>query len=209
VQKKLLIAAAAAVVGMLALTPLAFANDYDRDRGGNETASFSYEDDSVQRNQVNLCSSDQDADVLPSTLVGAILPSVSQEQNRNCVNIADGAGGSEPTPPPSSAPTVEDVSPTATRVEQLENGRYAFGWDSELAPTLMDGDITFTIFQACPDGWTPTVIGQFTASNEANEPLIGYELINNGLGVEFFWIGNTPPAAPYTITYVSACQPPA
>jgi hypothetical protein len=94
VPKKVGIAAAAANVGMLALTPLAFANDYDYDRGhgGDETASFSFRDDSVQQNQVNPCSSDQEADVLPSTVVGAILPSVSQEQNSNCVNIADGSG---------------------------------------------------------------------------------------------------------------------
>jgi hypothetical protein len=90
VQKKFLIAAAAAVAGVLALTPLAFASDYARD-------------DSDQRNQVNLCSSDQDVDVLPSTVVGAILPSASQEQNGNCVNIADGAGaGAEPTAPPTT-----------------------------------------------------------------------------------------------------------
>ncbi|WP_433556967.1 hypothetical protein ACQPWY_34190 [Pseudonocardia xinjiangensis] len=102
-QKRLLIAAAGTVAAMLALTPLAFANDYARD-------------DSGQRNQVNLCSSDQDVDVLPSTVVGAILPSVSQEQNGNCVTLADGVAAPSTTTPPTTTtppppgPTYETVS---------------------------------------------------------------------------------------------------
>lgn len=105
-RKTLLTAAAGAVAAMLALTPLAFADDHARD-------------DSGQRNQVNLCGSDQHVDVLPSMVVGEILPSVSQEQNGNCVNIADGAAvhaTTTTTPPPTTTtppppgPTYETVS---------------------------------------------------------------------------------------------------
>jgi hypothetical protein len=157
VPKKLLIAAAVAVAGMLALTPLAFANDYDRDRGGNETTSFSVEDDSAQRNQVNLCSSDQDVDVLPSTVVGALLPSVSQEQNGNCVNIADGASA-EPTAPPTTTTTTttpppNGQDPPADRVVFEEGGEVWFEWDSEIPAGAETGDVIFEITRACPFGY--------------------------------------------------------
>jgi hypothetical protein len=103
VLKKVGIVAAVATAGVLALSPLAFAGDKDghgdRDRGGNQTNSFSFEDESVERNQVNLCSFDQEATALPATVVGAILPSVFQDQNDNCVNVGDGSEyGPEPEP---------------------------------------------------------------------------------------------------------------
>jgi hypothetical protein len=141
----LLIAAAAAVAGMLALTPLAFANDYDRDRGGNETSSLSYEDDSVQRNQVNLCSSDQDVDVLPSTVVGAILPSVSQEQSGNCVNIADGAGSEPTTEPTTTTPPPPDLTYTITNNGGLPDGLIPAGEQGGLSASCNQGDTRLSV----------------------------------------------------------------
>jgi hypothetical protein len=110
VLKKVGIMAAAATAGMLALSPLAFAHDYDRgdrdrdDRGSSQSNLFAFENDSVERNQVNLCSFDQDSTVTPG-LVGAILPLISQDQNGNCVNLGDGAEAEDdddavPTPAP-------------------------------------------------------------------------------------------------------------
>ncbi len=94
--KKVGIVAAAATAGVLALSPLAFAQGYeggrgDRDRDrGNETTAFGFQDSSEERNQVNLCSFDQDSVVTPA-LAGPILPLISQDQNNNCVNVGDGS----------------------------------------------------------------------------------------------------------------------
>jgi hypothetical protein len=102
VLKKVGMVAAVATAGMLALSPLAFAGDKDghgdRDRGGNQTDSFSFEANSVERNQVNLCSFDQDVEAYGG-LLGPILPLISQDQNDNCVNVGDGSEyGPEPAP---------------------------------------------------------------------------------------------------------------
>jgi len=111
VLKKVGIVAAAATAGVLALSPLAFAADEDghddRDRGGSQSTWFLFEDDSVERNQVNFCASDQDTDILPSTIVGAVLPSIEQDQNDNCVNAGD---GSEVEPEP-AAPSLRPTAP--------------------------------------------------------------------------------------------------
>jgi hypothetical protein len=113
VLKKVGMVAAAATAGMLALSPLAFAHDgygdRDRDRDRNETTAFAFEDDSVERNQVNLCEFDQDSTILPSTVVGAILPGVVQDQNNNCVNVGDGSEyepEAEVIPPPVVPPVL-------------------------------------------------------------------------------------------------------
>jgi hypothetical protein len=119
VLKKAGIVAAVATAGVLALSPLAFAQGYgdngdngghgdrDRDRGSSQTNEFSFENDSVERNQVNLCSFDQDAEAYGG-LLGPILPLISQDQNGNCVNIGDGSDspGTPPGdgPPPGMAP---------------------------------------------------------------------------------------------------------
>ncbi|WP_433276153.1 hypothetical protein ACQPZA_33530 [Pseudonocardia xinjiangensis] len=113
--KKVGIMAAAATAGMLALSPLAFAHDYDRghdrdrDDRGSQSTLFAFEDDSVERNQVNLCSFDQDSTVTPG-LVGAILPLISQDQNGNCVNLGDGAEAEDDD---DAAPTPAPVPPAA------------------------------------------------------------------------------------------------
>jgi len=110
VLKKAGIVAAVATAGVLALSPLAFAQDNgghgnrDRDRGGNQTTGFSFEDDSVERNQVNLCSFDQDATVTPATV--GVLPTIAQDQNGNCVNAGD---ASEYTGPAEILPIVGGV----------------------------------------------------------------------------------------------------
>jgi hypothetical protein len=94
VLKKAGIVAAVATAGVLALSPLAFAQgngghgDRDRDRGGNQTTGVSFEDNSVERNQVNLCSFDQDVEATGG-VVGPVLPLISQDQNYNCVNVGD------------------------------------------------------------------------------------------------------------------------
>jgi hypothetical protein len=210
VRKKVGIAAAAAVAGMLALSPLAFANDYDR--GGNETTSFSFEDDVVQRNQVNLCSSDQDVDVLPSTVVGPILASVSQEQNGNCVDIADGASTSEPTAPPTTTPPPppleQQVSPSADYVETSDNVIYGFYWERDLPSDLMNGDVAFAATQACPPGWTLSG-GNRTTENPGNQAGLAGEFINNNQGLQWIWTLNTPPAEPSGATFWTVCQRPA
>ena len=107
--KKVGIVAAAATAGVLALSPLAFAQGYegghgdqDRDRGGHQNTAFGFEDNSVERNQVNLCSFDQEATVPPG-LIGPILPLISQDQNNDCVNVGD---GSDYTPPADFVPLV-------------------------------------------------------------------------------------------------------
>ena len=112
--KKAGIVAAVATAGVLALSPLAFAQgngdngghgDRDRDRGSSQTNAFSFEDESVERNQVNLCSFDQDAETYAG-LLGPVLPLVSQDQNDNCVNIGDGVYSPAPTTTPVVPPPV-------------------------------------------------------------------------------------------------------
>jgi hypothetical protein len=112
VLKKVGIVAAVATAGVLALSPLAFAQgngdnggNGDRDRGSSQTNAFSFENDSVERNQVNLCSFDQDAETYAG-LLGPILPLVSQDQNHNCVNIGDGVDSPAPAMPPVVPPPV-------------------------------------------------------------------------------------------------------
>jgi len=112
VLKKVGIVAAVATAGVLALSPLAFAQgnggngDRDRDRGSSETTWFSFEDDSVERNQVNLCSFDQEATVTPA--LAGVLPTIAQDQNGNCVNAGD---GSEYTGPTEELPLLPVVPP--------------------------------------------------------------------------------------------------
>jgi hypothetical protein len=113
VLKKVGIVAAAATAGVLALSPLAFAQGYeggrgDRDRDhSSETNAFGFRDGSVERNQVNLCSFDQDSTVTPA-LVGPILPLISQDQNNNCANVGD---GSEYAPEAEVIPPLAPVVP--------------------------------------------------------------------------------------------------
>jgi hypothetical protein len=101
VLKKAGIVAAVATAGVLALSPLAFAQDNgghgdrDRDRGGDQTTGLSFEDNSVERNQVNLCSFDQDVEAYGG-LLGPVLPLISQDQNGNCVNVGDRSEYSAP-----------------------------------------------------------------------------------------------------------------
>jgi hypothetical protein len=88
VLKKAGIVAAVATAGVLALTPLAFANDHhdgDRDRG---TTRVMIEEGDVQRDQINACSFSQDIDN------DSILPlgqTSTQSQDDNCVNVGDGS----------------------------------------------------------------------------------------------------------------------
>jgi hypothetical protein len=112
VLKKAGIVAAVATAGVLALSPLAFAQgngngdgDGDRDRGGNSSTGFSFEDNSVERNQVNLCSFDQDYNGEPGELIPGILPLVSQDQNYDCVNVGDRSDYTAPAEelPPAAA----------------------------------------------------------------------------------------------------------
>jgi hypothetical protein len=87
VSKKAGIVAVAATAGMLALSPLAFANDHgDRDRGGSGTGSFRFWLDDVQREQINRCTSERTINGLPPTTPAPIPPLVSQEQSGNCVS---------------------------------------------------------------------------------------------------------------------------
>jgi hypothetical protein len=117
VLKKVGIVAAVATAGVLALSPLAFAQgngngDGDRDRGGNSSTGFSFEDNSVERNQVNLCSFDQEYNGEPGGLIPGILPLVSQDQNYNCVNVGDRSDYTAPAEllppllPPPGVPTL-------------------------------------------------------------------------------------------------------
>ena len=118
--KKAGIVAAVATAGVLALSPLAFAQgngngdgDRDRDRGGNSSTGFSFEENSVERNQVNLCSFDQEYNGEPGGLVPGILPLVSQDQNYNCVNVGDRSDYTAPAEilPPLVPPVVPPIVP--------------------------------------------------------------------------------------------------
>ncbi|WP_433278311.1 hypothetical protein ACQPZA_03470 [Pseudonocardia xinjiangensis] len=112
-SKKIGIVAVAATAGMLALSPLAFANDDgDRDRGGSGTGSFRFWlDDDVQREQINRCTSERTINGLPPTTPAPVPPLVVQEQSGNCVNVPDGAERTRPTPPPT---TTVPPAPTDT-----------------------------------------------------------------------------------------------
>ena len=113
--KKVGIVAAAATAGVLALSPLAFAQGYEGGRGdrdhdrGSETTAFGFQDSSEERNQVNLCSFDQDSVVTPA-LVGPVLPLISQDQNGNCVNVGEDAEVEE-APVPTTTPVPPPVVP--------------------------------------------------------------------------------------------------
>jgi hypothetical protein len=118
VLKKVGIVAAVATAGVLALSPLAFAQgngngDGDRDRGGNSSSGFSFEDNSVERNQVNLCSFEQEYTGAPGALIPGILPLVSQDQNYDCVNVGDHSDYTAPDEvlPPLVPPVVPPVIP--------------------------------------------------------------------------------------------------
>ena len=106
-SKKVGIVAVAATAGMLALSPLAFANDYgdrDHDRGGSGTAPFGlwFDDHDVQQERIVRCTSEQTVNGLPPVTPAPVPPVVSQEQSGNCVNVPDGAERTRPTPPPTT-----------------------------------------------------------------------------------------------------------
>jgi hypothetical protein len=96
VLKKLGIVAATATAGMLALSPLAFASGKGHDNGYDRD-SYRYDgrtvvrvvDNSVERNQDNACSFDQDAISTAGAIVGVLGGTISQAQNGNCVNLGD------------------------------------------------------------------------------------------------------------------------
>jgi hypothetical protein len=97
VLKKAGIVAATATAGILALSPLAFAADPD-DRGdGRDDTVVSVEDNSVERNQVNECSFEQNS--ATTGLLGPILSLPTQRQQGNCVNVGDGSSVRPPPPP--------------------------------------------------------------------------------------------------------------
>jgi hypothetical protein len=104
VLKKVGIVAAAATASMIALSPLAFAQgNGDRDRDGDRldysnSTAFSFEDNSVERNQRNACEFDQDAIVVPP-VAGVAPGSVTQSANGNCINIGDGGEFTAPEAP--------------------------------------------------------------------------------------------------------------
>ncbi|WP_433556936.1 hypothetical protein ACQPWY_33925 [Pseudonocardia xinjiangensis] len=110
--KKLGMVAAVATAGMLALSPLAFAGDKDdhgdrsHDRSTSRSSSdtsVAVEDNSVQRNQVNVCEFDQDSSAVGG-LAGPILPLPTQIQMLNCVNIGDGGSLVAPLAPGAPLP---------------------------------------------------------------------------------------------------------
>ncbi|NMH78011.1 hypothetical protein [Pseudonocardia xinjiangensis] len=106
--------AATATAGMLALSPLAFANDHGaRERGGGGPTSFGFwfDRDDIQQDGIIRCTNEQTINGLPPTTPAPIPPLVSQEQSGNCVNVPDGAERTRPTPPPT---TTVPPAPTDT-----------------------------------------------------------------------------------------------
>jgi hypothetical protein len=99
VLKKAGMVAVAAMAGVLALSPLAFATGADNrgDPGGDSGTSTSVEDNSVERNQVNQCEFEQDS--ASTGLLGPLLPLLNQGQQLNCVNVGDGSSIRPPSPP--------------------------------------------------------------------------------------------------------------
>jgi len=110
VLKKIGIVAATVTAGMLALSPLAFADDgdwsavvKDNDKVKISHEYFSLEDDSVEREQENECSFEQDATGAGLPVVGGILPP-TQAQTDNCVNNGDDDDDDAEVPAPAPAP---------------------------------------------------------------------------------------------------------
>jgi hypothetical protein len=155
VSKKAGIVAVAATAGMLALSPLAFANDYgdrdhDRERGGSGTASFGswFDDDDVQRGRIDRCTFEQTINGLPPTTPAPIPPLVSQEQSGNCVNVPDGAERTRPTPPPTTTVPPAPLE-TYTRSNTISVGAGTPGEDSAYCEP---GDTRLEISYTDPSG---------------------------------------------------------
>jgi hypothetical protein len=92
VLKKVGIVAAAATAAMIALSPLAFADNDDHD---GETMNVYVEENGEERNQSNECEFSQDFDNLGTIDVGAL---VTQDQSGNCTNLGDDAEITEEAP---------------------------------------------------------------------------------------------------------------
>jgi hypothetical protein len=153
VSKKAGIVAVAITAGMLALSPLAFANDYgrdqDRERGDVGTASFGswfasfgswFDDDD--------CTSEQTDDGRPPILPALIPSLTSQEQSGNCVDVPDEAEPPGPTPPPTTTVPPAPVE-TYTRANIISVGPGTPGEDSVYCDP---GDTPLEISYTDPSG---------------------------------------------------------
>jgi hypothetical protein len=107
-------------------------------------------------------------------------------------------------------PTVDSVSPTASRVIDLGGGLYQFEWDSELPPELQELQVVFAIEDACPDGFTLAAAGLVTAESPENQARFVGEFTNDGEGFNYLeGFSGLPVAEPRGIVYAVQCQAPA
>jgi len=109
VLKKLGIVAATATAGMLALSPLAFAQTGGFGFGSDD-ARFWFVDNSVERSQSNECSFDQDG-IVVSGAVGVLGSSLTQDSNNNCVNVGDDSEIEVPAEPAPVVVPEDDAAP--------------------------------------------------------------------------------------------------
>jgi hypothetical protein len=138
VSKRAGIVAVATTAGMLALSPLAFANDYgdrdhDRQRGGSGTASFG--------SWFASFGSWFDDDDCTSELM-------SGEQSGNCVDLPDDPERTRPTPPPTTTVPPAPVE-TYTRSNIISVGAGTPGEDSAYCDP---GDTPLEISYTDPSG---------------------------------------------------------